>query len=79
VYGARPLKRVIQRTLQNKLAEEILAGRILDGQIVVVDAGPEGIVIKTRPGRLKVGEEDAKFSDVDPKDDTTTRLLPHRP
>ncbi|MCW8086995.1 ATP-dependent chaperone ClpB [Sabulicella glaciei] len=36
VYGARPLKRVIQRSLQDKLAEEILAGQVRGGQKVVV-------------------------------------------
>ncbi len=36
VYGARPLKRVIQRYIQNPMAEEILSGRILDGAAVVV-------------------------------------------
>ncbi len=35
-YGARPLKRVIQRNVQDPLAEAILAGRILDGQAVQV-------------------------------------------
>ncbi len=45
VYGARPLKRVIQRTLQNPLAQDILAGKIKDGQMVKVDAGREGLVI----------------------------------
>ena len=39
VYGARPLKRVIQRTLQNPLAQDILAGKILDGQTVTVKTG----------------------------------------
>ena len=36
-YGARPLKRVIQKSLQDPLAEEILAGRIKDGDTVKVD------------------------------------------
>ena len=36
VYGARPLKRVIQRELQNPLAGMILAGRIRDGETVRV-------------------------------------------
>jgi ATP-dependent Clp protease ATP-binding subunit ClpB len=45
VYGARPLKRVIQRSLQNRLAEELLAGKIQDGQTVKVSAGDEGLVI----------------------------------
>ncbi|HEY9011319.1 MAG TPA: ATP-dependent chaperone ClpB [Devosia sp.] len=44
-YGARPLKRVIQRSVQDQLAEEILAGRIADGQRVVVDAGEEGLTL----------------------------------
>ena len=35
VYGARPLKRVIQHSLQNKLAEEILGGNIVEGDKIV--------------------------------------------
>jgi ATP-dependent Clp protease ATP-binding subunit ClpB len=45
VYGARPLKRVIQRELQNKLAGEILAGHIKDGDEVAITASPLGLVI----------------------------------
>jgi len=37
-YGARPLKRVIQKNVQDPLAEEILAGRIKDGETVKIDA-----------------------------------------
>ena len=37
-YGARPLKRVIQRRIEDKLSEEILLGRIRNGQRVVVDS-----------------------------------------
>jgi ATP-dependent Clp protease ATP-binding subunit ClpB len=37
VYGARPLKRAIQRNLENPLAQELLAGNFLPGQIIVVD------------------------------------------
>ncbi|KKB83850.1 ATPase AAA [Devosia limi DSM 17137] len=44
-YGARPLKRVIQRSVQDGLAEEILAGRISDGDRVLVDADDNGIVL----------------------------------
>jgi len=44
-YGARPLKRVIQRSVQDGLAEEILGGRISDGDRVVVDADDNGIVL----------------------------------
>ena len=45
VYGARPLKRVIQRELQNPLAQSILEGRIPDGSLVHVTAGDGGLVI----------------------------------
>ncbi|MCU0837142.1 MAG: ATP-dependent chaperone ClpB [Rhodospirillales bacterium] len=45
VYGARPLKRVIQRDLQNPLAKLILEGRIADGQAVTVTAGADGLDI----------------------------------
>ncbi len=51
VYGARPLKRVIQRELQNRLAELILAGTIQDGQSVLVSAGEDGLTIQ--PGALR--------------------------
>ncbi len=48
VFGARPLKRVIQRTLQNPLAEMLLAGDVLDGDTVTVSAGPDGLMIGDR-------------------------------
>ncbi|WP_120631762.1 ATP-dependent chaperone ClpB [Ruegeria sp. EL01] len=50
VFGARPLKRVIQRALQNPLAEALLAGEIKDGETVPVTAGPEGLIIGDRLG-----------------------------
>ena len=46
VYGARPLKRVIQRELQNPLAGLILEGRIPDGSTVHVTASDRGLVIE---------------------------------
>jgi ATP-dependent Clp protease ATP-binding subunit ClpB len=45
VYGARPLKRVIQRNLQNPLAGLILEGAVKDGQTVQVTASDAGLVI----------------------------------
>jgi ATP-dependent Clp protease ATP-binding subunit ClpC len=41
-YGARPLRRAITRLLEDCLAEEILSGRIKDGDTVVVDTDDEG-------------------------------------
>jgi ATP-dependent Clp protease ATP-binding subunit ClpB len=46
VYGARPLKRVIQRELQNPLALEILEGRIRDGDVVRVSASALGLLLE---------------------------------
>ena len=51
VYGARPLKRVIQNALQNELAEMLLAGDIGDGQVVEVSAGTDGLLIGDRVSR----------------------------
>jgi len=45
VYGARPLKRVIQRSLQNPLATMILEGRINDGETVTVSSGEGGLTL----------------------------------
>ncbi len=50
VFGARPLKRVIQRALQNPLAEALLAGEIKDGETVPVTAGTDGLIIGDRLG-----------------------------
>ncbi|MFT8589990.1 MAG: ATP-dependent chaperone ClpB [Acetobacter orientalis] len=45
VYGARPLKRVVQRSLQNPLAQLLLEGAINDGETVPVSANGEGLLI----------------------------------
>ena len=45
VYGARPLARVIQKALQDPLAELILSGEVRDGETVEVTAGPDGLII----------------------------------
>jgi ATP-dependent Clp protease ATP-binding subunit ClpB len=45
VYGARPLKRTIQKNLQDPLARQILEGKIRDGDRVEVDAGESGLLI----------------------------------
>jgi len=47
-YGARPLKRVIQKEVQDPLAEKLLAGDIVDGQTVEVAAGGDRLVFSTR-------------------------------
>jgi ATP-dependent Clp protease ATP-binding subunit ClpB len=42
-YGARPLKRVIQKFVQDPLAELILSGKVKDGEKVKVSAGRDGL------------------------------------
>ena len=44
-FGARPLKRVIQRWVQDPLAEMLLAGKVKDGETVHISAGKDGITI----------------------------------
>ena len=41
-YGARPLKRLIQRELETALGRKVIAGEVLDGSTVRVDVGPDG-------------------------------------
>ena len=48
VFGARPLKRVIQRALQDQLAEMILAGDVMDGDKINVSAGADGLIVGDR-------------------------------
>ncbi|MEV8467870.1 ATP-dependent chaperone ClpB [Fluviibacterium sp. DFM31] len=48
VFGARPLKRVIQRALQDQLAEMILAGDVKDGDVITVSAGADGLIVGDR-------------------------------
>ncbi|WIJ25683.1 ATP-dependent chaperone ClpB [Devosia sp. RR2S18] len=53
-YGARPLKRALQRSVQDQLAEQILGGSVSDGDRVLVDANESGIVL--RPGSAAEAE-----------------------
>ncbi|MBV2141878.1 ATP-dependent chaperone ClpB [Falsochrobactrum sp. TDYN1] len=57
-YGARPLKRVIQKEVQDPLAERILIGDILDGSIVRILAGSDRL--NFRPVRVVDADEPAK-------------------
>ncbi|HEY0837535.1 MAG TPA: ATP-dependent chaperone ClpB [Azospirillum sp.] len=54
VYGARPLKRVIQRELQNPLATMILEGKVADGQEVAVSAEAGSLTINGQPATAHI-------------------------
>ena len=58
-YGARPLKRVIQKELQDPLAEKILQGDILDGSTVKVTAGSDRLNFRSKPNVVK-GDKEAE-------------------
>ena len=49
-YGARPLKRVVQKHLVDRLALSILQGEIREGDVVAVDAVDGELVLTTRAG-----------------------------
>jgi len=50
VYGARPLKRVIQNEVETALARKLIAGEIRDGERVIVDLGRSGLTLEPARG-----------------------------
>ncbi|HUO33961.1 MAG TPA: hypothetical protein VMU43_03120, partial [Candidatus Acidoferrum sp.] len=54
-YGARPMKRAIQRLIQDPLALKILDGKVLPGDTVEVDADPKEGTMKFASKKAKVG------------------------
>ena len=58
VYGARPLKRTIQRELETTIAQAILRGKINDGETIVVMGGANGIQITSLGATPVVDESD---------------------
>nr|MBA2275239.1 hypothetical protein [Chloroflexota bacterium] len=72
VYGARPLKRAVQRLVENPLARALLEGRFPPGSTIAVEAdpvsgllvfrGPDGVVVTDSSGRrdARAGAADAE-------------------
>ena len=58
-YGARPLKRVIQKELQDPLAEKILMGDVLDGAHVKIAGGSDRLLFRTSGSGVAVVDEAA--------------------
>ncbi|MBI3449940.1 MAG: ATP-dependent chaperone ClpB [Acidobacteria bacterium] len=57
-FGARPLKRVIQRRLENALASRLLEGAFAEGDTIVADAGEDGaLVLRREEGEKAAGRE----------------------
>ncbi|MGB1088956.1 MAG: AAA family ATPase, partial [Alphaproteobacteria bacterium] len=64
VYGARPLRRVIERHVKNPLAERLLEGKIAEGDVVEVRAGSNGLLF---PGDEDVPYDLSKGPDEQPR------------
>ena len=60
VYGARPLKRLIQRQVVDNIAGLIIDGRLHEGETVLVDVAPDGATLVAEPAITEVH--------VDPED-----------
>ena len=56
-FGARPLKRVIQQHVEDKLSDRLLAGELQDGDIVIVDVEDDEIFLHHRAGERPPEEE----------------------
>ena len=54
VYGARPLKRAIQQQVENPLAQDILSGKFLAGDVIYVDAGSDGLTFSKSQKKVSV-------------------------
>jgi ATP-dependent Clp protease ATP-binding subunit ClpB len=63
VYGARPLRRAVQRLVENPLSKAILRGEILEGDLIVADIENERIAFTTRRG-VVAAERDEKADDA---------------
>ena len=64
-YGARPLRRTVQRKVENELARRVLAGEFHEGERVVVDFADGEFKFRAEPGSPKPKAEDADRGDSD--------------
>ena len=71
-YGARPLRRLVQREIGDRLAKGLLSGAILDGDTVVVDVDPDvaedGLTVTTERGgsaaSRAMGDDDIVHAEI---------------
>ena len=56
VYGARPLRRVIERFVENPLSMMVLRGELKDGDVVKVDLGKDGLTFKKKAAKKTATE-----------------------
>ncbi len=58
-FGARPLRRALQRHVESPLSVKLLRGDFESGDLVAVDVGEEGLIFERQPGEDSAGEEAA--------------------
>ena len=63
LFGARPLKRVIERELVNELAKQVLAGEFVAGETIKVDTDPKGFTFNEISVGQKTEKKEAKKKD----------------
>ena len=61
MFGARPVKRVIQKLLLNQLSKKLLEGAFKSGDIVTVDAFDQNLVFYSKNDTVSNGIEDAEI------------------
>ncbi|WP_082034450.1 ATP-dependent chaperone ClpB [Nigerium massiliense] len=70
VYGARPLRRLVQTAIEDQLARKVLSGEVHEGDTVVFDVAPDGQGLEIRdPGHEAEGTDDRLRVDEPPVDD----------
>jgi len=83
-YGARPLRRLIQQTVEDKLSDAVLAGEFKDGETVIVDVGPgtggpgtgDGEIILRHATPEDATPEEATPEDATPEEADEEPVLP---
>ena len=68
IYGARPLRRLMQQEIDDRLARALLAGELRDGDLVRVDLGPDGDSLTVASADVpppSPGDVDSEFNDVE--------------
>ncbi len=71
-FGARPLRRALQRHIESPLSVELLRGKFKSGDLVVVDAGKNGLVFERRPDQGGVAVPIEALDDVPVEPEMTT-------
>ena len=62
-FGARPLKRVIQKEVVNELAKRVLSGDLVAGEEVIVDADAQGFTFNSESVELRTDRKEARKKD----------------